>query len=511
MRRPITQKAKSPLKAVEMTSSSTATSTGEDIISDVDNSVNPPKAGGGTQTTDVDGYLSGVQKRFPNSTGQQLVDAGYISSAYADRFPSSFTEKVVTPGETITETKTNSYTPQVRDETTAITPWENRFNMRTSRQSERFARNEAKRDLRRNAKEAARDTRQDGGSFLEGRQARRDIMTGKSFQNDMQENLYNASRGLNADQNRVFSTDAQQSQFEQAATRGEKVLGTRRDMDIYDAGTSKGVTTVKNLQAQDPDYKLKLGNNEKVTTSGGDAAKANSGAPTTNKVNGTGASSKASMRPGVGLNAEFKGASVPSVDLVASKKARQVAQAEVGTPDAVTVTPKDNSTSKQRKTRAPKGEKELSKRQIRRQERKENTTVSTGKLGSDLGNSVSIPTPDAKGASKLAPTFAPPKSSGGNFAGTGMSKSEVSDLSEALTDRKNANVREANKSTAASIQANTGTADRASYNRTSADIDGTPTREDSDRSIISAAQMRYESNVGIKKSAPMKKGYFKGR
>jgi hypothetical protein len=511
MRRPITQKAKSPLKAVDMTKTETSTSTGEDIISDVDNSVNPPKAGGGTQTTDVDGYLSGVQKRFPNSTGQQLVDAGYISSAYADRFPSSFTEKVVTPGETITETKTNSYTPQVRDETTAITPWENRFNMRTARQSERFARNEAKRDLRRNANEASRRARRDDDmSYGDSRRLKRGIMKGDNL-DDKQQTLYDASRGQTAEANTVYSTDAQQSQFDQAAVRGEKVLGTRRDMDIYDAGTSKGTTTVKNLQALDPDYKLKLGNNEKVTTSGGDAAKANSGAPTTNKVNGTGASSKASMRPSVGLNAEFKGASVPSVDLVASKKARQVAQADAPMPDAVTVTPKDNSTSKQRKTRAPKGEKELSKRQIRRQERKENTAVSTGKLGSDLSNSVSIPTPDAKGASKLAPTFAPPKSSGGNFAGTGMSKSEVSDLSEALTDRKNANAREANKSTAASIQANTGTADRASYNRTSADIDGTPTREDSDRSIVSAAQMRYESNVGIKKSTPMKKGYFKGK
>jgi len=422
------------------------------------------------------------------------------------------TERTVTPGKTTTETKTNFFSPQTRDETTAITPWENRFNMRTSRQSERFARNEAKRDLRRNAKEAARDTRQDGGSFLEGRKARRDIMTGKSFQNDTQENLYNASRGLNADQNRVFSTDAQQSQFEQAATRGEKVLGTRRDMDMYDYGTAKGATTVKTLQGYDPDYKVKLGSNEKVTTAGGDAKSANAGAPTTNKVNGTGASSKASMRPSVGLNAEFKGASVPSApDLVAAKKARQVAQADATMPNAVTVTPKETN-SKPRKTRAPKGEKELSKRQIRRQERKENTAVSTGKLGSDLSKSASIPTPEPKGASKLAPISAPKPSAGSNFAGTGMSKSELGDLSEALTDRKNAGVREANKFTAGSIQANTGTADRSSYNRTSPGLsDGTPTREDSDRSVISAAQMRYESNVGVKKSAPMKKGYFKGK
>jgi hypothetical protein len=381
--------------------------------------------------------------------------------------------------------------------------------MRTARQSERFSRNEAKRDLRRNAKEAARDTRQDGGSFLEGRKARRDIMTGKSFQNERQENLYNTSRGLTDDQNTVYKTDMQKNQFDKGIVRGEEFTGTPRNMTTYDVGTTKGQTTLNNYKASAPGFEVKLGANEKVTTSGGDAAKANSGAPTTNKVNGTGASSKASMRPSVGLNAEFKGASVPSVDLVASKKARQVAQADATMPDAVTVTPKDDSKPPRRKTRAPKGEKELSKRQIRRQERKENTVVPTDKLNL---KSASIPTPEPKGASKLAPISAPKPSAGGNFAGTGMSKTELSDLSEALTDRKNAGVREANKFTAGSIQANAGTADRSSYNRTSPGLsDGTPTRKDSDRSIVSAAQMRYESNVGVKKSTPMKKGYFKSK
>ena len=513
MRRPITQKAKSPLKQTNpvLEKSETSTSAGEDIVTEVDNSEDPGNARGGSRlATNNEDYIAKLKKRFPNATGQQLVDGDWIHPAHADRFPSDFKEKKVTPGKPITETKTNYFTPQTRDETTAITPWENRFNMRTSRQSERFARNEAKRDLRRNANEASRRARRDDDmSYGDSRQLKRGIMKGDNL-DDNQQTLYNASRGLNADQNRVFSTDAQQSQFEQAATRGEKVLGTRRDMDMYDYGTAKGSTTVKTLQGYDPDYKVKLGSNEKVTTTGGDAELANANMPATNKVNGTGASSKAAMRPSVGLNAEFKGASVPSVDLVAAKKARQVAQADATMPEAVTVTPKETN-SKPRKTRAPKGEKELSKRQIRRQERKENTVVSTDKLGS-YDASVSIPTPESKGASKLAPISAPKPSAGSNFAGTGMSKSELGDLSEALTDRKNAGVREANKLTAGSIQENTGTADRSSYNRTSPGLsDGTPTRKDSDRSVISAAQMRYESNVGVKKSTPMKKGYFKGK
>ena len=502
MRRPITQKAKSPLKQSKpvLEKSETNNSAGEDIVSE--NTYRGP-------ADDYDG--SGGYEDPAKWAAWLKTEAGqkYTAKYGEDGKGALITERTVTPGKTTTETKTNFFTPQTADDYTGITPWENRFNMRTSRQSERFSRNEAKRDLRRNAKEAARDTRQDGGSFLEGRKARRDIMTGKSFQNKRQESLYNTSRGLTDDQNTVYKTDMQKNQFDKGITRGEEFTGTPRDMEMYDYGTAKGATTVKTLQGYDPDYKVKLGSNEKVTTTGGDAKSANAGAPTTNKVNGTGASSKASMRPSVGLNAEFKGASVPSApDLVAAKKARQVAQADATMPDAVTVTPKETN-SKPRKTRAPKGEKELSKRQIRRQERKENTVVSTDKLGS---KSASIPTPELKGASKLAPISAPKPSAGSNFAGTGMSKSELGDLSEALTDRKNAGVREANKFTAGSIQANTGTADRSSYNRTSPGFsDGTPTRKDSDRSVISAAQMRYNQNVGVKKSTPMKKGYFKGK
>ena len=511
MRRPITQKAKSPLKQTRVGS------TGEDLNTDVsmarsESETTPDQVIPGKTTTTVKDFNKTWDKEAAGgltyAQWKALPGNKEKEQAFINRMTTSSTEpdQIIKGGTTTTE---QQFTPQTADSYTGITPWENRFNMRTARQSERFSRNEAKRDLRRNAKEAARDTRQDGGNFLEGRKARRDIMTGKSFQNERQENLYNTSRGLTDDQNTVYKTDMQKNQFDKGIVRGEEFTGTPRDMTTYDVGTAKGQTTLNNYKASAPGFEVKLGANEKVTTSGGDAAKANSGAPTTNKVNGTGASSKASMRPSVGLNAEFKGASVPSADLVASKKARQVAQADATMPDAVIVTPKNNSEPKQRKTRAPKGEKELSKRQIRRQERKENTVVSTDKLGS---KSASIPTPEPKGASKLAPTFAPPKSSGSNFAGTGMSKSEVSDLSEALTDRKNAGVREANKFTAGSIQANAGTADRSSYNRTSPGLsDGTPTRKDSDRSIISAAQMRYESNVGVKKSTPMKKGYFKGK
>lgn len=145
----------------------------------------------------------------------------------------------------------------IQDKYTGITPWENRFNMRTARQSERFVRNEAKRDLRRQAREAARDARQAGDGFMGGRKAKRDIMTGKSFQNETQERLYNTSRGLNEDQNRSYSSDMQQNQFNKGITRGEQFLGTAREMTDADASTQRGQEVIGRHQGYNPNYKYK--------------------------------------------------------------------------------------------------------------------------------------------------------------------------------------------------------------------------------------------------------------
>ena len=427
--------------------------------------------------------------------------------------------------------------------------------MRTARQSERFSRNEAKRDLRRNAKEAARDTRQDGGSFLEGRKARRDIMTGKSFQNKRQEDLYNTSRGLTDDQNTVYKTDMQKNQFDKGITRGEGFTGTPRDMEMHDYGTAKGATIIKTLQDYDSDYNVKLGSNEKVTTTGGDAKSANAGAPTTNKVNGTGASSKAAMRPSVGLNAEFKGASVPSVDLVT---ARRVAQADATMPEATTVTPKDADVKAVTPKDADVKAAEKSARQATRANKKQARMANRGQVDKD-GNVITrkqmrqnkkAGQADYKARKEFDKAVNQVAANANKFESNLEAVPESADNvkfsgNEIIADRKAANqvVANADKfesnleavpeapdnvkfsgneiiadrkakalAQANSMKQNTGTADRSSYNRTSPGFsDGTPTRKDSDRSVISAAQMRYNQNVGIKKSTPMKKGYFKGK
>lgn len=49
----------------------------------------PKAAPSGSKASNPDAYVAGLKKRFPGATGQELVQGGYISSAYADRFPAS--------------------------------------------------------------------------------------------------------------------------------------------------------------------------------------------------------------------------------------------------------------------------------------------------------------------------------------------------------------------------------------------------------------------------------------
>ena len=43
------------------------------------------------------------------------------------------------------------------------------------------------------------------------------------------------------------------------------------------------------------------------------------------------------------------------------------------------------------------------------------------------------------------------------------------------------------------------------------DVQGQIANTEGDVNVNSPAEMRYKSNVGIKKATPMKKGYFKGK
>jgi hypothetical protein len=254
MRRPITQRAKSPLKntdEVTLGKTTTVTSAGEDITTEVSK---PGKViGGGYSGKKMSNEA--WKKYLANETPEQKAKrhAREVKDGVRE---AATTETVVTKGEPVTTTEKEQYTPQIQDKYTAITPWENRFNMRTARQSERFARNEAKRDLRRNASEASRRARRDDDmSFMDSKRLKRGIMKGDNL-DSKQQKLYDASRGQTDEANTIYSTDAQQSQFDNAAVRGEEFKGTARNIETKDLSTAAGQTAIERNKAQNPDMKV---------------------------------------------------------------------------------------------------------------------------------------------------------------------------------------------------------------------------------------------------------------
>jgi hypothetical protein len=234
-KKPITQKAKSPLKqtksAGDLVMSDTKIIKGGEETTVVDGSIDPGKATGGKQTSDANAYVESLKKRFPNSTGQQLVDGGYISSAYADRFPSSFskTTTVKTPDKEV-ETKKNLYT---RDKTDAINPYGDYQNRLVERRAEGSLKSNARKGLNALARDYAYETA-DGDSkgldkFLSNRKQMRDYKRGiaegmSADQISQARELRRTKRGATA-----LQTDLTEAQDALKRARNQRSQGASRD------------------------------------------------------------------------------------------------------------------------------------------------------------------------------------------------------------------------------------------------------------------------------------------
>lgn len=265
MKKPITQRAKSPLKqtneGVDLKKETTTTSTGEDIVTE--STVKKP----GKVIGQYDNLMPNDKwlEYLKNETPEQK--AARHAREVRDGKREAPTEEVittVTPGETTTTTETEKAAPMMRDKYTGITPWENRFNMRTARQSERFARREARRDLRRQANEDARRARRDGGmSYADSLKLKRGIMKGDDARYS---DLYNASRGTTPQAQKIYDTQMQQNQFEQGSTRGENVNSNWRKVGIGDVGEGPGNMNINNVKSQDPEYKADFSTTKSSST-----------------------------------------------------------------------------------------------------------------------------------------------------------------------------------------------------------------------------------------------------
>lgn len=234
-KKPITQTAKSPLKqtksAGDLVMSDTKIIEGGEETTVVDGSIDPGKATGGKQAGDANAYVESLKKRFPNSTGQQLVDGGYISSAYADRFPSSFskTTTVKTPDQEV-ETKKNLYT---RDKTDAINPYGDYQNRLVERRAEGSLKSKARKGLNALARDYAYETA-DGDSkgldkFLSNRKQMRDYKRGvaqgmTADQISQARELRRTKRGATA-----LQTDLTEAQDALKRARNQRSQGASRD------------------------------------------------------------------------------------------------------------------------------------------------------------------------------------------------------------------------------------------------------------------------------------------
>lgn len=514
MSRPITQKAKSPLKQT-VTMNKKTTSTGEDIVNET--VINKPGkvTGSYTNLTTRDKW----KEYLKNETPEQKAARHAREVRDGKRAPgTSEVVRTVTKGEPVVTKE--SYTPQIKDDYTGITPWENRFNMRTARQSERFSRNEAKRDLRRQANEAARRARRDGGmSMSESLKLRQGIMKGDDKRYS---ELYNTSRGLDADQKRAYKTDMQYNQFNKGITRGEEFTGTARDMNIYDVGTAKGQTTLANYKNADPSFKLELGANTS-------ASKANKGAanvPATNAVNGTGSKGK-TLIGARNLNVgSAPKVNVPKVDLV---KGGADAKANA----AVAEYEKFNPKTSEKPAKAPKEKGGYTRKEVRemRRENAERAVLDGNEAGSTraaerrvkragrkaLRQEQKLANQLSKNADKMDMSIESPEedftfkpiprkqSPGGAYAAGGKSieSNPMQGINSALSERPKYNSSDGTPTAPRNGSVlSTQAPERPGFSaEQAAEIER----------AASAVKMRQQSNVGIKQRSPMKKGYFKNK
>tara|TARA_Y100000385_G_scaffold24541_1_gene23606 strand:+ start:873 stop:1844 length:972 start_codon:yes stop_codon:yes gene_type:complete len=219
----------------------TTTTTSGDLV-DID------KATGGTQATDSDAYVTGLKKRFPGATGQQLVDKGYISSAYADRFPTAPPSKTVTTQDPdiVKKEQEPFYT---REKSDRISPYQYYQNRLIAKRSVGANKRKERGQQRGLAKEYAR---KEGGNLIDKLKNRRKVMRGEASQKDFtrafgedngekrfkqsQQN-YEVYRGLSDKQQAAhIDTDQPHQQVNQHVGRGKSIVGRNRVATQTDIG-----------------------------------------------------------------------------------------------------------------------------------------------------------------------------------------------------------------------------------------------------------------------------------
>lgn len=227
MRKPITQKAKSPLKQ-----------TAGDFLKGGDNetgvkatrsSANTELIKGAAGVAGKPGKVTGSYKKKMSNDKWKEYLANETPEQKAKRQAREVKDGVreaatpgtpATPDTKVTTTRKEEFTPEVYRESTQTTPWENRWANKVRKQQDRTQRQEARKDLRSSAIEDAKRTE---GSLTDKYKAYRSKVSGKGDLSASERNLYNVGHNLTEGQHDVLDTRASQAGYEQMGRPGETV------------------------------------------------------------------------------------------------------------------------------------------------------------------------------------------------------------------------------------------------------------------------------------------------
>ena len=259
--KPITQRAKSPLKqttAVKTEDGGTSDVTKVIEVDGKEKTVDEAK--GGTQAASAGDYLTGMAKsdRFKNVSGAEMAEKGYISGGYADKWNEMTNYVSPKSTKTVVETVDNpdkemGFTPKVEETSTRTgTVGDYRNNLMVNRSVNRNENFERKQN-RKLAKEYARQSDEKSGLFG-NYQERRDFMKG----NVSKDKIVDTFDALNVKTGGATGTgDEKFSQYSQnyAASRGlskaqqeaSKGGGVDRSLAQYEQGGNENVRQFKTL------------------------------------------------------------------------------------------------------------------------------------------------------------------------------------------------------------------------------------------------------------------------
>ena len=261
--KPITQKAKSPLKqtttAVKTEDGGTSQKTKVIEVDGEEKEIDEAK--GGKQTTKSAGdYLNSLSTsdRFKNVSGAEMAKKGYISGAYADKWNEMTNYVSPTSTKTVVETVDNpdkemGFTPKVEETSTRVgTVGDYRNNLIANRSVKRNENFERKQN-RKLAKEYARQSDEKSGLFGNFKE-RRDFMGGK-VSKDKIVNTFDAlnektggATGSGEEKFAQYSQNYATSRgLSKAQQEASKAGGVDRSLAQYEQGGNENVRQFKTL------------------------------------------------------------------------------------------------------------------------------------------------------------------------------------------------------------------------------------------------------------------------